>query len=94
MGKWKGKCAEEVEYNAEVGRRIELLRAANCTPHWELAMVAGVTIKALGSYEAGLARWPVFRVRLIADHFHVPVGQLVPKMLDNVVSSCKNRSNP
>lgn len=79
MGSRKGICGREVQYNAEISRRIEQLREARRVQRSELAKAAGVSASMLYNYEVGLTRWPAFRLRLIADYFRVSLEQIVPK---------------
>lgn len=79
MGGRSGISGREVQYNTEISRRIEQLRASQDVRRCELAEAAGVTQQMLRAYEVGTSRWPVFRVRLIADYLRVPVEQLLPK---------------
>jgi transcriptional regulator with XRE-family HTH domain len=79
MGGRGGICGHEVQYNAEISRRVEELRNGRRLMRSELARAAGVSASMLYNYEVGLTRWPAFRLRLIADYFKVPIDQLVPK---------------
>jgi hypothetical protein len=79
MGGRRGICGREVQYHAEISRRIERLRISSRIERGELAKAAGVSASMFYNYEVGLTRWPVFRLRLIADYLRVPVDRLVPK---------------
>lgn len=78
MGSKHGIKGREVQYNAEVSRRIESLRVQLEVPRSELAKAADVTQQMLKAYEIGVTRWPVFRVRLIADYLGVTLERLMP----------------
>jgi transcriptional regulator with XRE-family HTH domain len=82
---------QEREFNAEISRRIEELRARHKLQRVDLARAAGVTVQALYAYEAGVTRWPVFRVHLLADFFEVELEKLMPKTKKNIVFSTLQR---
>lgn len=91
MGGPAGIPKDEVAYNAEISRRIEFLRKRRGVTGSELARAIGVSPAGLYHYEVGSVRWPVFRLRLIADYFRVPVVQLMPKSLTCVASPAAQR---
>jgi transcriptional regulator with XRE-family HTH domain len=78
MGRRGGKTEEERRFDAEVGRRIELLRVARRVTQRELAKAAKLESAQLYSYESGGSRCPPFRLRLIASYLDVEVGALIP----------------
>jgi transcriptional regulator with XRE-family HTH domain len=78
MGSKNGMKGREVRYNVEVSRRIESLRLQLNVRSTELAKAADVTPQMLRAYQIGASRWPVFRVRLIADYLGVKLDQLMP----------------
>jgi transcriptional regulator with XRE-family HTH domain len=80
MGKRGGKAEEELRFDAEVGRRIELLRVARRVTQRELAIAARIDAAQLYCYESGYARCPPFRLRLIAMFLDVEVGALIPEI--------------
>jgi transcriptional regulator with XRE-family HTH domain len=80
MGSKNGVEGREVQFNAEISRRVEKLRVEQRVRRCDLAKAAGVSAALLRAYETGLTRWPVFRVRLVAQYFDVSVEQLIPKM--------------
>lgn len=79
MGGLNGISGREVQYNAEISRRVEQLRVNLGVRKTELALAADVSPQQLRAYEVGTSRWPVFRVRLIAEYLRVSVEQLMPK---------------
>lgn len=79
MGSKSGVGGREVQYNAEISRRIEALRIHLRVSKTELAAAADVSRQMLRAFEIGVSRWPVFRVRLIADYFGVPIERLMPQ---------------
>ncbi len=79
MGAKGGIQERELGYNAEVSRRIERLRVEYEARSTELARAAEVTPQMLRAYQVGVSRWPVFRVRLIADYFGVDLDELMPR---------------
>jgi transcriptional regulator with XRE-family HTH domain len=79
MGARNGISGREVQHNAEISRRIEVLRVKRGVSKSELARAAGISGQLLYAYGAGISRWPVFRVGLIAQYLGVPVATLVPK---------------
>lgn len=91
MGSAKRISMDEVNYNAEISRRIEKLRVAARAQHSELATAARISQRKLCGYEGGYVRWPVFRLRLIADYFAVPVDQIAPTSSQYVHKSCETR---
>jgi transcriptional regulator with XRE-family HTH domain len=91
MGSKNGMKGREVRFNAEISRRIEELRARHKLQRVDLARAAGVTVQALYAYEAGVTRWPVFRVHLLADFFEVELEKLMPKTKKNIVFSTLQR---
>jgi transcriptional regulator with XRE-family HTH domain len=78
MGSKFGMKGREVVYNAEVSRRIESLRLQLNVRSTELAKAADVTPQMLRAYQIGTSRWPVFRLRLIADYLGVKLEQVMP----------------
>lgn len=80
MGSKSGISGREVQYNAEISRRVEALRANYRVKRGELAKAAEVSQQLLWAYELGVSRWPVFRVRLIAEFFDVPLDELMPEI--------------
>lgn len=93
MGSKKGISGEEVQYNAEISRRVEFFRRVKGVANRELAEAAGVSPNMLIHYQAGESRWPAFRLRLIADFFQVSVGHILPKRKTCVDSSCEAQRN-
>lgn len=79
MGAKGGIKKREIEYNAEVSRRIEELRVQHGLQRIELARAAGVTPQMLFAYLNGVSRWPLLRVRLIADYLGVRAERLIPE---------------
>lgn len=79
MGSKNGISGREVSFNAEISRRVEELRESRCVLHIDLARAAGVSPQMLRAYQAGITRWPVFRLQLIAKYFVVDVDSLLPE---------------
>ena len=79
MGSRKSIKGREVQYNAEISRRIESLRVQLQVSVGELAKAVDVSPQLLRAYQIGLTRWPVFRIRLIADYFRVSIERLMPE---------------
>jgi DNA-binding transcriptional regulator YiaG len=75
MGGKSGISGREVQYNAEISRRIEEYRTQYRVRRCELARAAHVSQQMLRAYEVGMSRWPVFRVRLIAEYLGVDVDE-------------------
>jgi len=81
MGSKSGIAGSEVAYNAEISRRVaELRREAGSVRLVDLAVAAGVSQQMLHAYETGRSRWPVYRLRLIADFFDVDLAELMPEI--------------
>jgi transcriptional regulator with XRE-family HTH domain len=80
MGSKNGVEGREVQFNAEISRRVEKLRVEQRVRRCDMARALGVSQALLRAYETGLTRWPVFRVRLVAQYFDVSVEQLIPRM--------------
>jgi hypothetical protein len=93
MGSKKGISGEEVQYNAEISRRVEFFRRVKGIQHGDLAEAAGVKPSRFTGYESGAVRWPVFRLRLIADFFQVSIGLIVPKNSDYLKNPCETRED-
>lgn len=89
MGGKGGICGREIQYNAEISRRIEQLRREREVASGELARAAGVSAPMLNNYRVGLTRWPAFRLRLIADYLGVPVYHILPGAKSYVKKPCK-----
>ena len=85
MATRKGISEREKQFNAQIGMRIEQIRRERKIPSAELAKAAGVTQQMFFQYEAGLVRWPVLRVRLIADYLREPIELILPKSKEYVV---------
>lgn len=79
MGSKAGISEREIEFNAAISRRVEKLCDSRKVMRSELARAAGVSPSMLYNYEVGLSRWPIFRVRLIAEYLQVPIDRLIPK---------------
>lgn len=94
MGGRNGVGGREAQYNAEISCRVEELRKERKVGPSELAKAAGVTPQMLRNYVVGLTRWPVFRVRLIADYFGVKVERLLPRSKSYMKPSCIQEELP
>lgn len=60
-----------------IGENIRRLRERMGLSQAELGAVAGVTDKAVSSWETGTKKPRMSALQKIADNYHIPVGQLV-----------------
>ncbi len=78
MASKNGINGREVQYHAEISRRVENLRTERRARRSVLARAARMSQQMLRAYEVGRTRWPVWRLVMIADFFDVPVTSLIP----------------
>lgn len=59
-----------------VGRNIRKLRESHGMSQADLAKVAGVTDKAVSTWEMGLKQPRIVALTKVAEHFHVTISEL------------------
>jgi transcriptional regulator with XRE-family HTH domain len=75
----KPRSEEVKEFDAAVGRRIEMTRKALGIAGVGLAQAAGISQQSLDSYESGRTSCPPIKLSKIASALGVSVAALVPK---------------